>query len=224
MKPQPLIVACLVILIAACTNLPFEIEGVPLPTPSEASTELPSGAILFQDDFSTPTTGWERMQAGEGVMDYDGGGYRILVNALDTNFWSTPGLSFNDVRLEVDVGKLGGPDENRIGLICRLSEGNYYFFLVTSDGYFGIGLFNLGQAVLLGQNELQFSERILQGMTVNHLRADCQADQLAMYVNGFETVTVQDQTLASGEIGLMAGSFSEAGVDVIFDNFVALQP
>ncbi len=224
MKPKLLIVIWIVILTTACASLPFEIGGLPLPTPAQAIAEIPSGAILFQDDFSSPTTGWDRMQAGEGVMDYDGGGYRILVNALDTNFWSTPGLSFDNVRLEVDIGKLGGPDENRIGLICRLSEGNYYFFMVTSDGYYGIGLFNLGNAVLLGQTELQFSERILQGMTVNHLRADCQADQLAMYVNGFEAVTVHDQTLASGDIGLMAGTFSEPGVDVIFDNFVALQP
>jgi hypothetical protein len=224
MKPHTLLVAWIVIQSAACTNLPLDVDGFPLPTPAQAVVEIPSGAILFQDDFSSPTTGWERMLAGEGVMDYDGGGFRILVNALDTNFWSTPGLSFDDVRLEVDVGKLGGPDENRIGMICRLSEGNYYFFLVTSDGYSGIGLFNLGQAILLGQTELQFNERILQGMTVNHLRADCQADQLAMYVNGFESLTVHDQTLASGEIGLMAGTFSEAGVDVIFDNFVALQP
>src|SRR5690606_9333068 len=70
---------------------------------------FPSGTVLFQDDFSSSTTGWDRMLVDEGVMDYDGGGYRIMVNALQTNFWSTPSKNFSDVRIEVDAGKLAGP-------------------------------------------------------------------------------------------------------------------
>ena len=93
-----------------------------------------SGDTLFYDDFTNPASGWERFTSAEGTMDYDGSGYRFLVNALQANFWSTPGKSFRDVRLEVDVAKLSGPDENRIGLLCRFTEGNYYFFMVSSDG------------------------------------------------------------------------------------------
>lgn len=208
----------------ACAGLPVSFEGLVNPDGAQQNPTLVPGGILFQDDFSRPFSGWDRMQADEGIMDYDGGGYRILVNALETNFWSTPEQEFKDVRMEVDAGKLAGPDENRIGLICRLTNGNYYFFLLTSDGYYGIGIFNLGQAVLLGQSELQFSEKILKGMAVNHLRADCSADRLSMFVNGFEVLTVHDRTLGSGEIGLLAGTFTQPGVDVIFDNFVALQP
>ena len=88
-------------------------------------------------------------------MDYDGGAYRILVNALQVNFWSTPHKDFSDVRIEVDAGKIAGPDENRIGLICRYTGNQYYFFVISSDGYYGIGIFNNGQAALLGQSEMQ---------------------------------------------------------------------
>ena len=193
-------------------------------TPAPQDLAVPSGHVLFQDDFADPITGWDRLMTAEGTMDYDGGGYRLLVQSPNTNFWSTPHKNFADVRMEVDSGKLGGPDENRIGLVCRFTGDDYYFFLITSDGYYGIGLYNDGQAVLLGQSEMQSNGNIKTGMAVNHLRADCAGDTLTFYVNGFQVASVQDATLKSGEVGILAGTFSGLGVDVIFDNFVALKP
>lgn len=160
----------------------------------------------------------------EGIMDYDGGGYRILVNSQQMNFWSTPQKDFSDVRIEVDTGKLAGPDENRIGLVCRFNGSDYYFFIISSDGFYGVGLFSGGQALLLGQSEMQPSETIHKGLAVNHLRADCAGNTLTFYVNGFQVTQTQDATLTSGDVGLLAGTFSTPGVDVIFDNFVVFQP
>jgi hypothetical protein len=110
-------------------------------------------------------------------MDYDSGGYRILVSAEQANFWSTPRKDLADVRLEVDEGKLGGPDENRVGLICRYSGNNFYFFIITHDGYYGIGMFSGDQETggrmdLIGQTEMIASPQINTGTNVNHLRAD----------------------------------------------------
>jgi hypothetical protein len=126
--------------------------------------------------------------------------------------------------MEVDAGKLGGPDENRIGLICRYTGDDYYFFLISSDGFYGIGIYKSGQAVLLGQSEMQTNSNIKTGLAVNHLRADCAGDKFTFYVNGFQVASVQDATLKSGDVGLLAGTFVQPGVDVIFDNFVALKP
>lgn len=195
-----------------------------LPTTSGQTQPPASGTVLFQDDFSTQTTGWDRMLVNEGVMDFDSGGYRILVNALQTNFWTTPSLKFTDTRIEVDTGKLAGPDENRIGLLCRFNGKDYYFFIMTSDGFYGMGLFKDGQATLLGQSEMLFSENIHKGLAINHLRADCAGQTLTFYVNGFQLAQAQDATLTSGDVGMLAGTFSTAGVDVVFDNFVVLQP
>jgi hypothetical protein len=192
--------------------------------PTSIPRAIPTGAILFQDDFSSQASGWDRLSTGEGIMDYDAGGYRILVNALQTNFWSTPRREFADVRIEVDTGKLGGPDENRAGLLCRMSGNDYYFFLITSDGYYAIGLYSGGRALLLGQDELRTSAHIRTGLAVNHLRADCIGDSFTFYVNGVQLAQVRDAALKSGDIGLLAGTFALGGVDVIFDNFVVIQP
>ena len=208
----------LIVLSLACSTAVVPVTSVP------QDQTAPSGSVLFQDDFARPISGWDRFMTAEGTMDYDASGYRMLVNSLNTNFWSTPHKNFADVRMEVDAGKLGGPDENRIGLICRFTGDDYYFFMITSDGYYGIGIYTGGQAVLLGQSEMQASGNINKGLAVNHLRADCAGDTLTFYVNGFQVVSAQDARLKSGDVGLLAGTFAQPGVDVIFDNFVALKP
>ncbi|MBV6392747.1 MAG: hypothetical protein KPEEDBHJ_01972 [Anaerolineales bacterium] len=212
------IALAILFLLAACSGAPAADQSqAPAPT-------QPSGSVLFQDDFAQPTTGWDRLLVTEGVMDYYSGGYRMLVNSLQTNFWATPRRNFTDARVEVDTGKLAGPDENRIGVLCRYSDGDYYFFIVTSDGYYGMGLFKDGQAALLGQSEMLPSASINKGLAINHLRADCAGDTLAFFVNGSQIAQVQDAALTSGDVGIIAGSFGAPGVDVIFDNFVVLQP
>ena len=194
---------------------------------SPAPTLTPTaqtGDTLFYDDFTDPASGWDHFTSAEGTMDYDSNSYRFLVNALETNFWSTPGKSFRDVRIDVDVAKIGGPDENRIGLLCRFSEEKYYFFMISSDGYYTIGKFIAGNAIQLGQSEMQLSEAIHKGLAVNHLRGDCVGNTLTFYVNGEQVAQAQDSELSEGDIGLLVGTFNEPGVDVIFDNYLVSQP
>ncbi|GAB4422466.1 MAG: hypothetical protein Kow002_11810 [Anaerolineales bacterium] len=216
----PLFLMLVTGLFSACQLL-TPVPPLPVSTPTIKTN---SGETLFFDDFSNKATGWDRFTAAEGTMDYDGGGYRILVNALQTNFWSTPGKNFGDVRLEVDVAKWSGPDENRFGLLCRFIENNYYFFLLSSDGYYTIGKYLGGNAFLLGQTEMQPSDSIHQGLAVNHLRADCVGDTLTLYVNGVQVAEAKDPDLAQGDVGLLAGTFAQPGVDILFDNFVVIQP
>jgi hypothetical protein len=198
--------------------------GCALPTIAVPSGRPPSGTILFRDDFSSPASGWNHTKYEEGLMDYDRGGYRMLVVAPDVNFWATPSKDFSDARLEVDVGKLAGPDENRIGLICRSDGRNYYFFMISSDGYYGAGIFKDGQARLLGQDQMQASNQIHTGLAVNHLRMDCQGDALTAFVNGFQLTQVHDSSFKHGDVGLLAGTFKQPGADIVFDNFVVFAP
>ncbi len=77
--------------------------------------------------------------------------------------------------------------------------------------------------LLLGQSEMQTSDAIQAG-TMNHLRADCIGDKLTFYINFTEVASATDSDFPSGDVGVLAGAFSEPGVDVLFDNFVVLQP
>jgi hypothetical protein len=131
-----------------------------------------AGDILYQEEFEDNTTGWARIANDNGIMDYDGGGYRILIQQPGFNLWSTSEKNFGDVRVEADVIKLSGPDENRMGLICRYQGGDYYFFIVSSDGFYAIGKFMGGLILLLLKIDMISSESI-QSVSMYHLRADC---------------------------------------------------
>jgi hypothetical protein len=182
-----------------------------------------SGDLLYQEGFEDNTTGWARISNENGIEDYDNGGYRILVRQPKLNIWSTSEKNFGDVRVETDVIKLNGPDENRMGLLCRYQSGNYYFFIISNDGYYVIGKFIGGLTLLLGQTEMQASETIQSG-TMNHLRADCIGNTLTFYINFTQVASATDTDLPTGDVGVLAGAFSQPGVDVLFDNFVVMQP
>ena len=195
-------------------------SATPTPPPIQAAA---SGTILFKDEFDVNTTGWDRFANDGGVMDYFDGGFRILVKQPGLNFWSTPHKNYGDVRIEADVTKLAGPDENRMGVICRYQGGNYYFFIISNDGFYGIGKFIKGQTVLLGQEEMQKST-LIQMNAVNHLQADCIGKTLTFTLNGTQLAATQDGDLPSGDVGVLAGTFTQPGVDVSFDQFVVTQP
>jgi len=181
------------------------------------------GDVLYQENFADNASGWDRVANDGGIMDYDSGGYRILVRQPKLNFWSAPEKNFGDVRVEADVTKLNGPDENRAGLMCRYQHGDYYFFIISNDGFYAVGKFIGGQTLLLGQEQMLASEFILPG-SVNHLRADCIGDKLTFYINFKQIASVQDSDFPTGKVGVLAGSFTQPGVDVLFQNFVVIQP
>ena len=194
--------------------------------PASSTQIIPSGNsgdILYQELFADNTSGWDRVLNDGGIMDYDSGGYRFLIRESKVNYWSTPGKLFKDVRVEADVTRLNGPDENRAGLMCRYQNGDHYFFIISTDGFYGIGKFIGGQTILLGQESMLPTDVILAD-GVNHLRADCIGDSLIFYVNFVQVAAVQDADFPTGDVGLLAGSFTEPGVDVMFQNFVVIQP
>lgn len=192
-------------------------------SPTESLTAANPGEILYRENFADNTSGWDRVLNDGGVMDYDSGGYRILVRGAKMNFWSTPPGNFGDVRVEADVTRLNGPHANRAGLMCRYRNGNYYFFIISNDGFYAIGKFTGGQAILIGQESMVPSE-VVETDGVNHLRADCIGSALTFYVNDTPVASTQDADFATGGVGVLAGSFEEPGVDVLFERFVVIQP
>ena len=68
------------------------------------------------------------------------------------------------------------------------------------------------------------TDAIQQGAATNHLRADCVGETLTLYVNDAAVAEAQDTDFASGDVALMAGSYDDPGVEILFDDFVVKQP
>jgi len=185
-----------------------------------------SGDLLFKDGFSHTRSGWDRVQKGDYIADYAEGVYRIYVSKPNVDIWSSPDLSFEDAIIQVDATKGGGPDDNNFGIFCRMDENasRFYYFVISSDGYYGIGKMTGGQQILLGDDVMQPSEHIHQGYAQNHIQAECVGERLSLSVNGNQIAEVIDQEYSAGQVGLLAGSFDTPGVDIYFDDFLVTKP
>jgi hypothetical protein len=187
-----------------------------------------SGSVLFHDDFSNPSSGWDQTTDSDGSTDYANGGYRILVNTASLVLWANPNQTLqNDVRIEVDATKSAGPDANAFGVICRYNDkDNFYKFLVTSDGYAGISRLSNGNVTVISSpdGKLQTVNNINKGTASNHIRADCIGSTLTLYVNGNQVATASDSTLSGGDTGLFAQTYETGGVDILFHDFNVYAP
>jgi hypothetical protein len=180
---------------------------------------------MFQDDFSRTASGWDRYTDDTYQTDYEDGGYRIAIFTTDTNVWARPHLDFEDTLVQVLSTKLTGPDDNVFGVLCRYQDArNFYFFLMSSDGYCGIGIYQDGEEILLSSETMLPSEAINQGEATNHIRVDCIGEELSLYING----TLAAQAIATdwtrGDVGLIAGTYDKPGTDILFENFSVLVP
>jgi hypothetical protein len=182
--------------------------------------EQPVADSLFFDDFSDTRSGWDREQYDGGSTDYLDGQYQILVTASEADYWANPGLDFADVRVETLATKADGPDDNDFGLICRYQDvGNFYYFVISSDGHAGILKVNDRETTALGTGKLEPSNAIRQGSATNLLAAECVGSRLRLYVNNELVAEVVDTDFASGDVGLIAGTFESPGADIRFDDF-----
>ncbi|HVN54639.1 MAG TPA: hypothetical protein VMT46_09940 [Anaerolineaceae bacterium] len=183
-------------------------------------------SVLFQDDFSDSASGWSTLRKDNQVMDYEEGTFRFVVDKPQFDYWSTPRLSFTDTHIEVDAIKVAGGEDNDFGIICRYQDqDNFYGFLISSDGYYGISQRkNKEHRIISPEGKLLYSDAIHQGAASNRIAADCNGNRLALSVNGKRLVEVENSDFTAGDVGLIAGTLDALAVEIRFDNFRVTRP
>jgi hypothetical protein len=194
-------------------------ETVVVTTTPEPPTPTPVPRIIFEDDFESPDPGWELGTDESSERFIDEGGLHVRVNAAMTMSWATNRelQSLDDFDLEVDASQVSGPDDNEYGILFRFQDAqNYYLFAISGNGHFDLFCLVDGQPY----NVVNWTEvpSVEQGQSTNHLRLFADGATISMYANGELLATVPDNTFRRGDIGLMAGSFEEGGVEIAFDN------
>ena len=185
----------------------------------------PQSDIIFQDNFSVTSSGWDRVQESDRITDYHKYEYRLFVNKPSYDVWANPGLNISDSVIEVEATKVGGPDDNDFGVICRYQDiNNFYIFTISSDGYYGIAKKMNGDRVLIDMEKLEYSDIIYQGNATNQIRVECVGERLVLSVNGQTLKVATDPDFTSGDVGLIAGTYDVPGTDIYFDNFLIKYP
>ena len=189
--------------------------------PTRVMAEL--GALLYEEDFDDPESGWSTFDGDGTAVDYADGGYRMTINRTQYMVWGNPepALDLADMAIEVDVRQVEGPLDNNFGVLVRAVEEDeqesYYWFQISGDGFYSVDL--RWQDEWSPLVEWEASPAIYTGLGVtNRIRLVSSGDQFSFYVNNDYLIDLSDSTIGRGNIGLAAGTFEESGVVVQFDN------
>lgn len=207
---------CIALLLTGCTAENLAADTLPW---------VSDTPILFADDFSRQTGGWQTHQDRLSYIGYEQDGFRLWVDVPNYQVWSVPGLNFVNTHIYTRARQLAGPSDNLWGVLCRYQDGdNYYALVISSDGYYGIMKKQAGVPSLLGLDQMGFSEAIHRGGEANEILAICEGDQLALFVNEVRLLLVNDDTFTHGDVGLIAGNLAQPGVDILFEHFIVVKP
>jgi len=215
-RKKSIVILALTLLLTACQETAFTADTLPW---------VGEEPVLFKDDFSDSLGGWMTHSDSLSYAGYEQSGFRLWVGVPNYQLWSVPGLNFMDTLIYARTLKLDGPDDNMYGVLCRYQdEENYYALVIGSDGYYGIFKTVAGERVLIDQEHMDYSDAIHRGNENNEIQAICKGNQLGLFVNGTKLLQVQDDSLSHGDVGLIVSNFSEAGVDILFDDFIVVKP
>jgi hypothetical protein len=191
------------------------------------SGDEPGGetAVLLQDDFSNPSTGWEIGDYQGGSVGYSDGIYFVTSTESGGIMWGLSGHNFGDVDVTVEATQISGPDNdnNGYGIGCRIqANDDGYFLRISGDGYYSIARTDDGEFTYLV--DWDTSNRINTGNATNTIRVVCSGDTLELYVNDRRVADATDSTYTTGDITLTATTFETTPTTVHFDDIVVREP
>jgi len=175
-------------------------------------------SLPFEDSFQTQGD-WHTTSDPEVEIAYQDGGLSIEIKVLDQVAWTVSGRHFEDFAIDVDATQVGGPDDNSYGVIARyVDDKSFYRFEISGDGYYAIHARDgLEWIPLVNWTE---SAAINQGQATNHLRVECQGNNLTFYVNDQLLERATDDRYQQGDVGLVAATlFGEPGTHILFKDF-----
>ena len=174
--------------------------------------------LPWSDDFSDPTSGWQAESDISAEVGYHEGAMRVLIKSPNRLAWASTGREFSDFHLVVDAAQVAGPDDNEYGVLVRMEDTDHFYrFSISGDGYYMVSKYD-GEVWEPLSGDWTSSDAIHLGAATNTLEVVCQRATMTFFVNGVQLSQVEDADYRRGDIGLYAGSFFEAGVEVHFDN------
>ena len=186
------------------------------------------GEEYFSHDIDHDIFKWDHfLTTGDpsGVItDLKNGKLKITINSLDTNaYYIYYNLEAEDVRLDIRVANLG-TNNNNVSLVCRHSALGWYEFNIASDGLYWVYQYDPTLSDPYKQLGKGDSSSINLGKEENEYTAICTGDQLSLFINGIEGISITDQMLTSGGIGFSVSSHNVTPIVVEIIDFTASMP
>lgn len=174
---------------------------------------------LRYDDFRSNTAVWRAGRDDTSARFIKDGQLHIRVSSAKTLAWAGPTDSeaLGDFLLEVKVTDVAGPLDNDMGVVFRMEDGNFYYFRISGDGYYGLSRYKDSQWESL--IKWTRSEAVKRGIgSRNVLGVLASGPSLTLLVNDVVLATVSDRSLAKGVFALAVGTQEEPNVEAAFDD------
>jgi hypothetical protein len=194
--------------------------------------------VLFREDFSDKSNVWDVGNLSAGWIRYAQGAYLFHGTKPDTMMGHP--RTFNPMEanarlgIEVSARRSAGARDAGYGIFCRftgdwrdLRTQSFYELEVRDSGSFVIQKFVHGAYHALRVSGPKASA--IRTGQVNHLQGECTGGQngqpvtLSLWANDQLLARVSDRSEplpATGEVGLLASTYDNPPVDVVFDDFV----
>jgi hypothetical protein len=179
-----------------------------------AQITLPAaGRILFADPFQDANSGWP-MQTPSSIRD---GKLQLVVPEGYTV--RTAGLAqpFADVRVDVTITVDASSGDGDYGALCRYTDtNNYYALEISEDGYYSI--WKKSGGIMSPLVDWTGTDALTPGASPGRVTFTCIGSTLAIVQNGKLIGQATDTSLATGGIGLVAGTWENGGLSVSFSS------
>jgi hypothetical protein len=179
-------------------------------------------AVLYQDDFTNPATGWPDRKFDNYFIGYhEPEYYHVEVTSPNykTTVFEPQKESFGNATMELQVltvsKKTAATGDFRYGLAFRRSGDQYYAFTISprTKKWFVLKSSPSELAVLAEGTD----DSIHDLDTVDALRVDAQGPNFLFHINDHLVGQSTDSDYASGEIGFYVESFDSANTHIHFD-------
>jgi hypothetical protein len=218
------VIACLALAVLSCQAVNSLTGGGSSPTEAPLDQTPQTGAVILQDDFSTP--GWGTGTDSDSSVEYANETLQMNVKTKNWFVWSTPNdKDYDNTHIEVTALNNETDPTTAFGIICHQQavDDSFYYFAITPAGQYAIAEASLAASdvFLTNEDKWEYSDYIEKNAASYRIGADCGNGKLTLYVNGQQVDTVTDATYTSGGVALFVWSGEEStSANVSFDDFL----
>jgi hypothetical protein len=191
------------------------------PTPRPTPTWTPTP--VFVDYFKDTSTGWAEGDYEKVKYWIEDGEYHIQVKNVKWAAWSSYETKrYSNFRYEAIVHQVSDLP-GAYGLVFRYQDNdNFYMFNISHKGYYQFVKQIDDKWVVL--KDWTKHSSIKQGQATNILWVQCVDNTIQVGVNNSRLNNViRDESFAEGQIGLIANTFDEPNVHVVFDEVAVFE-
>lgn len=183
---------------------------------------ISGGKVIFKDDFSKTNSGWPSKQTDTGSKGYQNGYYTISVTKPNYLQWSSLDYNYDNLVMSVDADVLEAAGDADFGFICGASDTEHFWALeISEDGYYSIWRQNGDEYSAL--IDWTYADQVAAGGPFR-LDGYCGTQGLGLAVNGTLLGEVVDPSFKPAPLGLIVGTYTQAGITIGFDNYQLTQP